>query len=90
MAMRVHKNVPRSICGSNSSERDAGGKFRNSLGNPAGDTGLFHEGARTGPPVIRYLREPRLTFFRRVCRNLAGFRFGLVMIKVPLPMYSDL
>ena len=35
-----------------------------------------------------YLREPRFRFFRRVWRILAFLRFGLLMMNVPLPMYS--
>jgi hypothetical protein len=39
---------------------------------------------------ITYLREPRFRFFKRVWRIFAFLRFGLLMMKVPLPMYSDL
>ncbi len=37
-----------------------------------------------------YLREPRFRFFRRVWRIFVFLRFGLLMMKVPLPMYSAL
>ena len=37
-----------------------------------------------------YLREPRLGFFRAVWRIFDFLRFGLLMMKVPLPMYSAL
>lgn len=37
-----------------------------------------------------YLREPRLGFFSFVWRVFSLLRFGLLMIKVPLPMYSAL
>jgi hypothetical protein len=39
---------------------------------------------------ITYLREPRLRFFKRVWRIFAFLRFGLLIMNVPLPMYSDL
>jgi hypothetical protein len=39
---------------------------------------------------ITYLREPRFRFFKRVWRIFAFLRLGLLMMKVPLPMYSDL
>ncbi len=37
-----------------------------------------------------YFRAPRLGCFKMDCRRLAAFRFGLLMMKVPLPMYSAL
>jgi hypothetical protein len=37
-----------------------------------------------------YLREPRFRFFKRVWRIFAFLRLGLLMMNVPLPMYSDL
>lgn len=38
----------------------------------------------------RYLREPRVVFFRRVWRIFVFLRLGLEMTKVPLPRYSAL
>jgi hypothetical protein len=37
-----------------------------------------------------YLRDPTVTFFSLDCRSLLLFRFGLLMMKVPLPTYSAL
>ena len=37
-----------------------------------------------------YFREPRSGFLSWVCRILFFFRFGLLIIKVPLPRYSAL
>lgn len=37
-----------------------------------------------------YLRDPRLTFFRFDWRCFVLLRFGLLMMKVPLPTYSAL
>jgi len=36
-----------------------------------------------------YLRMPGFVLFSFNCRALRLLRFGLLMIKVPLPMYSD-
>jgi hypothetical protein len=36
------------------------------------------------------LRAPRCGLFTRDCRNFARFRFGLLMMNVPLPMYCAL
>ena len=45
---------------------------------------------RRGGGRADYLREPRRGFFTSVCRTLFFFRFGLLMMKVPLPTYSAL
>jgi hypothetical protein len=37
-----------------------------------------------------YLRDPRATFFNLDWRCFVFFRFGLLMMNVPLPTYSDL
>lgn len=38
----------------------------------------------------RYLRMPRRRFLTRLWRSLRSLRFGLLMINVPLPIYSVL
>jgi hypothetical protein len=47
---------------------------------------------RLGSTIPResYLRDPRVVFFRFDWRCLFFFRFGLLMMKVPLPTYSAL
>jgi hypothetical protein len=42
------------------------------------------------PSLELYFRAPRRGCFNFDCRRFAAFRFGLLMIKVPLPMYSAL
>jgi len=38
---------------------------------------------------MNYLRAPRTVPFSFDCRRLAALRFGLLMMKVPLPMYWE-
>jgi hypothetical protein len=51
-----------------------------------------HEDGPPPAPVANqfYFREPRSGFLSWVCRILFFFRFGLLIMKVPLPRYSAL
>jgi len=46
--------------------------------------------AQNGDRGGNYFRAPRCGFFNLVWRRLALVRFGLLMLKVPLPKYSAL
>jgi hypothetical protein len=90
-------------CATADIECDSGGKYGRSLGDSEGDSRGLSQGnypqsstlnRRTGDRNLQirvgYLREPRVVFFRFDWRCFVLLRFGLLMIKVPLPTYSAL
>lgn len=60
---------------------------RNSSGKP-GRSRAAKKISSCAAPQEPYLRAPRLGFFTRDCRSLPDLRFGLLIIKVPLPCGS--
>jgi hypothetical protein len=53
-------------------------------------TGALEWATSGSRPEEFYFRAPRRGCFNFDCRLFADLRFGLLMIKVPLPMYSAL
>ena len=52
--------------------------------------GTAEDGFWIGVVGRAYLRMPRRRFFTRLWRSLRSLRFGLLMMNVPLPIYSVL